>query len=461
MTEPVGSAYHERLPRTLGPWSAAFILIGITIGSGIFRVPAQIADSLGTPGAFLLVWVIGGLITLTGALAIAELAAMYPRSGGILAYIEEAWGPIPAFVYGWAELTVIRASSVGAISTIFAEYLGHFVALSESEVRFVAAATIIAIALLNWVGIGYASVLMNVTTILKYGALGGLTLFAFGAGDGNLANLSLRADPAAVVGASAILTALIAVTWTYDGWSNLAQVGGEVKDPGRNLPRALILGSASIVAIYLCINAAYLYLVPLTEMAEMPLVAAEAARRIPLFGAAGMSIISAVVMLSCFGATNGSMMTGPRVFFGMADRGLFFPVLARVSPRFQTPSVSIWVAAGLGVTYVLQNSFAELAGRYILGVWPFYVLAVLAVYVLRKRLPDAHRPYRTWGYPVTPAIFLLASVAMIANAVITDPENTLFTFAIIGAGIPVYFIWRAWQKRGIERAVRETSSRLE
>jgi amino acid transporter len=441
---------YERLPRTLGPWSAAFILIGITIGSGIFRVPAQIADSLGSPGAFLLVWVLGGLITLSGALTIAELAAMYPRSGGILAYIEEAWGALPAFVYGWAELTVIRASSVGAISTIFAEYLGHFVALSGSEVRYVAAATIIAIALLNWVGIGYAAALMNVATMLKYGALAALTLFALGAGDGNVANLS--ADPVTAVGASAVLTALIAVTWTYDGWSNLAQVGGEVKDPGRNLPRALILGTASIVVIYLGINVAYLYLVPLAEMGRLPLVAAVAAERIPLFGAAGASIVSAIVMLSCFGATNGSMMTGPRVFFGMADRGLFFPVLARVSPRFQTPSVSIWVAAGLAVTYVLQGTFAELAGRYILGVWPFYVLAVLAVYVLRNRLPEAHRPYRTWGYPVTPAIFLLASAAMIINALVTDPENTLFTFAIIGAGVPMYFVWRAWTRRSGRRS---------
>ena len=445
MTAAASSAYDERLPRTLGPWSAAFILIGITIGSGIFRVPAQVAASLGSPGAFLLVWVIGGMITLTGALAIAELAAMYSRSGGILAYIEEAWGAVPAFVYGWAELTVIRASSVGAISTIFAEYLGHFVPLSDSEVRYVAAATIIVIATLNWLGISYASALMNVTTILKYGALAGLAFFAFGAGDGNFANLT--AAPVAVNTASAILTALIAVTWTYDGWSNLAQIGGEVKDPGRNLPRGLILGSASIVVIYLFINAAYLYLMPLTEMAGAPLVAAEAAQRIPLIGAAGASIISAVVMLSCFGATNGSMMTGPRVFFGMADRGLFFPVLARVSPRFKTPSVAIWVAAGLAVTYVLQNNFAALASRYVLGVWPFYVLAVLGVYVLRKRLPDAHRPYRTWGYPVTPAIFLIASVAMVANAVITDPANTLVTFAIIGAGIPMYYIWRAWQKR--------------
>jgi APA family basic amino acid/polyamine antiporter len=442
MTEP--AAHAERLPRTLGVWSAAFILVGITIGSGIFRVPAQIAVTLGSPGAFLLVWVIGGLITLAGALTIAELAAMYPRSGGILAYIAEAWGPFPAFVYGWAELTVIRASAVGGISMIFAEYLGHFIPMSDGTESYVAAITIFVIALLNWLGVGYASALMNVTTILKYGAILGLGLFAFGAGDGSFGNLT--AEPATAVTTSAILTALILVMWTYDGWSNLAQIGGEVKNPGRNMPRALILGSTAIVAIYLFINAAYLYLVPVTEMAGVPLVAAEAAKRIPVFGAAGAAIISGIVMLSCFGATNGSMMAGPRVFFGMADRGLFFPALARVSPRFKTPSVAIWVAAGLGIAFVLQNSFAELAGRFVLGTWPFYVLAVLGVFLLRKRRPDAERPYRVWAYPFTPIVFLVASFAMIANAIITEPRDTLVTFAIIGAGIPVYFIWRAMQK---------------
>ena len=434
----------ERLPRTLGVWSAAFILVGITIGSGIFRVPSEIAGTLGAPGAFLLVWVIGGLITLAGALTIAELAAMYPRSGGILAYIAEAWGPFPAFVYGWAELTVIRASAVGGISMIFAEYLGHFVPMSDAAQSYVAAATIFVIALLNWLGVGYAAALMNVTTVLKYGAILGLGLFAFGFGQGSLGNIT--AEPATAVTTSAILTALILVMWTYDGWSNLAQIGGEVKDPGRNLPRALILGAVAIVLLYLFINAAYLYLVPVTEMAGVPLVAAEAAARIPLFGAAGAAIISAIVMLSCFGSTNGSMMSGPRVFFGMADRGLFFPVLARVSPRFRTPSVAIWVAAALGILFVLQNSFAELAGRFVLGTWPFYVLAVLGVFRLRKQLPDAVRPYRVRGYPWTPIVFLVASFAMIGNAVITEPRDTLVTFAIIGAGVPVYFIWRTMRR---------------
>jgi amino acid transporter len=449
LTEPAmtaSAAQDERLPRTLGLWSAAAVLVGVTIGSGIFRVPAQIAAVVPTPTAYLLVWVLGGLVTLTGALAIAELAGMFPRSGGILAYLHEAHGPLPAFLFGWAELTVIRASAIGAIATIFAEYLGRFIALSPMEVRYVAAALIILIATLNWLGIGYASMLMNFTTVLKYGALLGLALFAFGAGDGNAANFT-TVDATATVGISALFTALVSVMWTYDGWSNLSFVGGEVKDPDRNLPRALLLGVALIVVIYLLVNAAYLYLVPVSEMAGVPLVAATAAERIPLFGAAGAAIISGVVMLSTFGSTHGSVMTGPRVIFALSDRNLFFPILARVSPRFKTPSVAIWVAAGLGVAYVLQNSFAELADQFVLGVWPFYAMAIYGVYTLRRKRPDAHRPYRTWGYPVTPALFLLASVGMVANAFITDLRNTGVTFLIIGAGIPVYFIWQAMRRK--------------
>jgi len=439
-----GQAPTERLARTIGLWSAVAILIGTTIGSGIFRVPARVAAAVGEPQAMLLVWVLGGVVTLTGALAVAELAGMFPRSGGIFAYLLEAHGPLPAFLFGWSELTVIRASAIGAISTIFAEYLGYFIELSPQQIRYVAAFTILLIAALNYLGVSYASALMNVTTVLKYGALIGLSLFAFGAGNGDASNFS--APAIGVVTASAILTALVPVMWTYDGWSNLSFVGGEIKDPARNLPRALILGTAAIVVIYLLVNAAYLYLVPVSEMATVRLVAATAAERIPLFGTAGAAIISGIVMVSCFGSANGSIMTGPRVMFAMSDRGLFFPAIARVSPRFGTPSVAIWLAAVLAITYVLQNDFAALADRFVLGVWPFYAMAVAGVYTLRSRRPDLARPYRTLGYPVTPALFLIASVGMVGNAFYTDPKNTGVTFAIILAGLPVYFLWRKFGK---------------
>lgn len=443
---PAAAAPVERLPRTLGIWSAVGVLVGTTIGSGIFRVPNELAAILGSPLAMLGLWVVGGLVTLAGALAIAELAAALPRSGGIFAYIHEAFGPFWAFLYGWAELAVIRAAAVGGIASVFASYFGQFVSLSQAEERYVAAAAILLIAGLNYLGIGYAAVLMNLTTLLKYGALVGLTLLAFTGGSGNPANLTLVA-PGSTVTISLLLTALIKVMWTYDGWSNLSFVGGEVKDPGRNLPRGLILGTGAIVAVYLLVNTAYLYLLPVTEMAASTRVAADAATRIPLFGSAGVAIIAGVVMVSCFGSVNGSIMTGPRIFFAMADQHLIFPALARVSPRFQTPSVAIWLTAALGVAYVLQNSFAELADRFVLGSWPFYALAVGAVFRLRVRQPGLVRPYRTWGYPAVPVLFLLGALMMVGNALIANWQDNAVTFGIILAGVPVYFAWGRYVKR--------------
>jgi len=434
-------AWGERLPRHLGLWSAIAVLVGSTIGSGIFRVPAGVAARLQEPGPVMLAWVIGGAIALFGALTLAELAAALPRSGGVFAYLLEGFGPLPAFLFGWSELTVIRASALGAISTIFAEYLGYFLRLTPSQVQYVAAVAILLVGFLNYVGVRSAARFMNVITALKYGALAGLVLLAFTAGQGSLSHFT----PAWTGGLQLSLlgTALISIMWTYDGWADLSFMGGEVKDPGRTLPLALILGTTSIIVVYLLLNFAYVYLVPLAEMAASPLIAATAADRITVFAGAGGAVISGVVMVSCLGALTGSMMTGPRVFFAMADRGLFFRSIARVSPRYQSPSVAIWFATALGVVYVLFNDFQQLADKFILGIWPFYALAVAAVFVLRRTRPDLERPYRTWGYPVVPLLFLLASVGMVLNALWTDPVNTGITFGIILTGVPVYLIWRA------------------
>jgi basic amino acid/polyamine antiporter, APA family len=442
---PERDAWGERLPRHLGLWSAVAVLVGSTIGSGIFRVPATVADRLQDPGPVLLAWVLGGVIALFGALTIAELAGALPRSGGVFAYILEAFGPLPAFLFGWSELAVIRASALGAIATIFAEYFGYFVPMTPTQVRLLAAAAVIAVGLLNYLGVSRAAVVMNLTTIAKYGALAALGLLAFSAGEGSW-NHFAPAWPSGV-DVSLLGTALIAIMWTYDGWADLSFMGGEVKNPGRTLPMALIIGTAGILAIYLLLNLAYIYLVPLPEMAKSPLIAATAAERIPFLGRFAGGIISLIVMVSCFGTLHGSMMTGPRIFFAMADRGLFFQSIARVSPRYHSPSVAIWLATALGVIYVLLNDFQQLADKFILGILPFYALAVAAVFVLRRTRPDLSRPYRTWGYPVVPVIFLLASVGMMGNALWTDPINTGITFGIILLGWPVYYGWRAWAKR--------------
>ena len=432
----------ERLPRHLGLGSAVAVLVGSTIGSGIFRVPAGVAERLQDPGPVVVAWLLGGGIALFGALTLAELAAAMPRSGGVFAYLLEGFGPLPAFLFGWSELTVIRASALGAIATIFAEYLGYFIPLTPEQVRYLAAGAVLLIGLLNYLGVRSAARFMNLVTALKYGALAGLALLAFTSPAGSRAHFS----PAWSGGLelSLLATALIPIMWTYDGWADLSFMGGEVRDPGRTLPIALILGTTAIVVVYLLLNFAYVYLVPLAEMARSPLIAATAADRIPFFAGTGGAVVSGVVMVSCLGSLTGSMMTGPRIFFAMADRGLFFRVIARVSPRFQSPSVAIWLATALGVVYVLFNDFQQLADKFILGIWPFYALAVAAVFVLRQRRPEMPRPYRTWGYPLVPLLFLLASLGMVANALWTDPVNTGITFGIILAGVPVYFGWRTF-----------------
>jgi amino acid transporter len=450
---PERDAWGERLPRHLGLWSAVAVLIGSTIGSGIFRVPATVAERLQYPGPVFLAWVIGGLIALFGALTLAELAGALPRSGGVFAYILESFGPLPAFLFGWSELTVIRASALGAIATIFAEYLGRFIPLSPMQVRGVAAVGIVLVGLLNYVGVNRAAVLMNLSTVAKYSALAALVMLAFTVGEGSASHFSPAWVPG--ISLSLIATALIAIMWTYDGWADLSFMGGEVKNPGRTLPMALILGTCGILVIYLLLNVAYVYLVPLPEMAQSPLIAATAAERIPLLGRSAGAAISAVVMLSCFSTLIGSMMTGPRIFFAMADRGLFFRSIARVSPRYHSPSVAIWLATALGVVYVLLNDFQQLADKFILGIWPFYALAVGAVFVLRRTRPDLPRPYRTWGYPVVPILFLLASVGMVLNALVTEPKDTGITLGIILAGVPAYYAWRAWSSR-MARPERQT-----
>lgn len=434
----MADAWGERMPRSVGLLNAVAVSIGITIGSGIFRVPATVAGLLHDPGSVLVCWLLGGVMALCGALTFAELAAALPRSGGMFAYILEAFGPLPAFLFGWAELTVVRAAALGAIATIFAEYLGYFVPLSPAEVREVAALTIVLVGVLNYIGVRRAAAVLSLTTYAKYAAVLALAFLAFTAVGGSSAHFVPLWS--AVPPLSLIATALIPVMWTYDGWADLAFIGGEIRDPQRTLPRALIVGCLSVALVYLLINLAFIYVLPLPEMAGSKLIATTVAMRIPLLAGVGTALITGLVMLATFSGLNASMMVGARVFFAMGDRGLFFRAVARVSPRFDTPSVAIAICTALGVVYVLQNDFAQLADRFIIGIWPFYALTVAAVFVLRRRRPQLPRPYRVWGYPYVPAVFLLASAGMVVNALVTDPVITGVTLLIIAVGFPVYWL---------------------
>ena len=443
--QPVDS-WGERMPRSLGPWGATAVVVGITIGSGIFRVPATVAAQLHAAGPAMLCWVLGGLISLCGALSVAELGAALPRSGGIFAYLLECYGPLPAFLYGWACLMVITPAALGATSTIFAEYLGYFLPISAARVHYVAALTIAVMGVINYIGLRRAAAVLSVTTVAKVIAVIVLGLLAFTVAHAP-ASAPQQADLAHGVGPSLIASALIPVLWTYDGWSNLTSVGGEVSRPQTTLPVGLVLGTACVVLVYVLLNLGFWHALSASEMAASPLVAATAAARIPAIGTAGAGLVAGLVLVSTFSGLNGSMMTDPRIIYGMADRGLFFRPVARVSPRFKSPSVAIGLSAALGCLYVLQNDFAQLADRFILGEWPFYAASVAGVFVLRYKRPDMPRPYRAWGYPLLPALFLLASLALIGNALVTDPRDTGITLLTIAVGLPAYAIWKWLDRR--------------
>ena len=432
----------ERLPRRLGLFSAIAVVIGSTIGSGIYRTPAVIAQRVPQPLAMLSVWVLGGVLALCGALTYAELAAMYPRSGGVLVYLREGFGKLPAFLFGWTSLVVIRASALGAVATVFAEYLLRSLGrnpelpASADAVHYIAAAAIAVNTLVSFRGVDWIAALVNLTTGARYAALALLVVIAFVAGHGDFGHY-VAGGGALHVGPFGL--ALVSVLWAYDGWGDLSFVSGEVKDPERNLPRALLLGTLGVVAIYLAANAAYLYLIPIEGIKTSPLVAADAAER--LVGRFGVGAVAVVVMISTFGTLAGSMLTGPRIFYAMAEEGLFFGAVGRMHPRYRTPGTAILLTGALGVGFVLLRTFEQLADAFVLGIWPFYALAAAAVFVLRRRLPDVRRPVKTWGYPVVPLLFILAAVLILGNALLTD-RNALIPFGVIAAGVPVYWIWQ-------------------
>ena len=289
-------------------------------------------------------------------------------------------------------------------------------------------------------GVRWSSLVLNLTTGAKYGALVLLVLLAFVVGRGEFAHFS---QAAGIVQPASFGLALVSVLWAYDGWGDLSFVGGEVRDPERNLPRALVLGTLSVIAIYLLANAAYLYLIPIAQMRHSPLVAADAAQLI--VGQVGVGLVAVLVMVATFSTLVGSILTSPRIFFAMADDGLLFRQVARVHPRFQTPSVSIVVAAALGVVWVLLLNFDQLADQFVVAIFPFYALAAAAVFTLRRRQPAQPRPVKVLAYPVVPLLFILATFLILGNALREHPGSTGLAFGGILLGVPVYFAWLRWR----------------
>lgn len=441
MSSPTPS---DRLPRTLGVWSAVAVVIGITIGSGIFRTPAGIARLVPDPMLVLGLWVAGGVVTLCGALSLAELAAALPETGGFYVYLREGWGRLPAFLFGWAQLVLIRASALGGVAIVFGDYclrtFGLDPATHEMEAQSLAAAAIVLAAAANIVGVNLGALIVGFSTIAKFSALGAIVVAVAllgGSHGGSTTNLTTATGEA--VGIGSLGLALVGVLWAYDGFGDLSFVAGEVKHPQKNLPRAIIVGTVAIIVIYVLANVAYLYMSPIDAVARSPLVAADT--MMALFGPVGVVLVSSFVMISTFSSLNGIMLASPRIFFAMAADGLFFSAISRVHPRYQTPYVAILLAASLGVALVLSQSFERLTSLFVLAAWPFYAASIAAIYRLRHLRPDLPRPYRVVGYPIVPAIFITAVVWFVANALVNDPRPTLITFALILVGVPVHFVF--------------------
>ncbi len=452
-SSPPPDQWGERLPRKLGIASAAAVIIGSTIGSGIFRTPAVVAERIDAVWLFLAAWVLGGLVAVAGALTFAELSTMMPRTGGIYVYLRRAYGSQVAFLFGWTQLLVLRPASYGAISITCSEYLWRVFSIdgaapvigSLTRAQLLAGALVALVGWINYRGIERGAWVQNVSTVLKMGALVGLVVLGLAYGGSDVPVEIATSDAASLTVLSAFGLAMVPILWSYDGWSDVAYVGGEVKDPQRVLPRAFLFGAGVVALLYLAVTVAYLLVVPLPRMPGSTLIAADVAAEV--IGPVGVVLVSGAVALSTFGTLNGTMMTGPRIFYAMAEEGLFFRSMARVEPRFGTPVGAIGLSVVLGMVFVSVRSFAQLADQFVIGIWPFYALGVGAVFVLRRREPEMERPYRTWGYPWMPALFLVAAVFLLGNYMVREPWTVAANVGVLLSGLPVYYLWNARRSR--------------
>ncbi len=442
----------ERLIRRLGLWSAVAVLVGSTIGSGIFRTPAGVAQRIDDVPLFLLAWILGAVVVLCGALTYSELAAAFPRSGGVYVFVRESFGPLPAFLFAWAELWIIRPGAFGAIGitasaytlrTIGADPATIAAAIGPIHIRaeqLLGAGFILLVGTVNYFGIHRGAVLQNLSTAFKVGALALLVVVGFTLGKPSEPMAGGIFAQRAAVGLSPFLLAMVAILWAYDGWADLAFVGGEVLRPQKTLPRALLIGTSIVVVLYLAANLVYLYLIPIEQMKNAELVAADVAQLV--IGPAGVVVVSAAIAVSTFGTLNGSMMTAPRIFFAAAEDGLFPQAIARVDARNHAPTGAIVLMTVMGMIFILIRTFTALADQFIIGIWPFYALAVAGVFVLRRTRPRLERPYRTWGYPVVPLVFLMGALFLLGNYLVSETGAFAIDIGIILTGIPAYMIWR-------------------
>jgi APA family basic amino acid/polyamine antiporter len=432
------------LKRQLGLFDATMINVGTIIASAIFIVPAEIALRLHVTSLTVAVWVVGGVVSLLGALSIAELSAAMPRAGGAFVYLTKAYGPVWGYLYGWANGTVVNPASIAAIAVGFAGYLGFFLPLGPWAIKAVAIGSILALTLLNALGVRAGALTQNILTVLKIGILVALITIGFALPGGSPANF-VPVWPtdswSAIIAPFGV--AMVAVLWAYDGWIETTFVAGEVTEPGRNLPRAIIYSTLIAVALYVVVTVSYAYVLSPAKMAESSLVASDAAQ--VTLGRLGAGLIAGAILISTLGANNGIILTAARIPYAMARDGLMFRWLGGVHPRFLTPVPSLLVQAAISILLTFTGQYDQLFTYVIFTQFLFYAAMCGAVIRLRARAPALERPYRAWGYPVTPIAFIAFAAWLVGNTIVQKPIDSLVGGAILLAGLPFYFFWKRRQ----------------
>ena len=450
------------LERVLGLWSAVAIVVGTIIGSGIFLVPKAMVREVGSVEIVFLVWIVGGLLSLFGALSYAELAAAMPEAGGEYVYLREAYGPLWGFIYGWTQTWVAKSGSIATLATAFFYYLANFHPDLERvwfaiplpigpgggplEIRYgqlLAVAVILGLAAVNYFGVKFGGGVQVVVTIVKVALIAAIIVIGLGLGQGDAANYSSSVPAAG--GVTGFFAAMVAALWAYDGWNNLSMVGSEIRRPQRNLPLALIFGTLAVMLIYLLTNVAYFYVLPASAVAASDRVAAEMMRRI--LGGAGAGAVSIAAMVSIFAALNGSILSGARVPYAMAADGRFFRALGRVHPEHCTPSVSILLLSLWSALLVFSGRYEQLFTYVIFASWILYGMTAASVLVLRKKRPEMLRPYRTIGFPLVPVLFIIGACGVVFSTLVDSPRESLLGLALILGGLPFYCHWRRAARR--------------
>ncbi|MEO8195104.1 MAG: amino acid permease [Thermoanaerobaculia bacterium] len=454
---PTGPARGTQLVRALGLWDSVSLITGIMVGSGIFLMAGSIARELHSLAAVAAVWAFGGLLSVCGAVALAELGAALPEAGGLYVYLARAFGPRTGFVYGWSAMALIHSGSLAALAAAIGLYAGPIFDLSVAQQKLLQLGCIALFVAVNSAGVTVGKWVQNALTALKVAGIAWMTVMLYSRG--SLDRLWSHWSPSSTADAGAAMSgipwlgfgvALVAVLWAYDGWHFLSFAAGEVKQPERTIPRSLLLGTVLVFVVYLVVNAAYYAVLSPEAIRGSDRVAALAVQE--ALGPGAAVSISLLIVVSILGTMNGITLGAARVTYAMAADGLFFRAFARIHPRTHAPVVATVAQGIFAALFTLVGTFQQLFTSFVFTSWIFYGLAVAAVLVLRRREPDLPRPYRCPWYPVTPVFFLLATAGIIVSTFVASFWPALLGVGLIFAGVPLYFAFQAFERRSAPAA---------